>query len=95
MSGQGTIASIPPEARAALAQQRSDAAGLRHLTGSLGALATTGALIALQAPFWWLLLPLHGVILIFLFALEHEAPTRRRSPPAPSTKPSAMLAEPS
>ena len=52
---------------------RSDAAGLWHLAGHLGALAVTGVWIGLGLPFWPLVLPVHGIILTFLFTLEHEA----------------------
>lgn len=64
-------ASIPPEERARLAT-RADAPGLRHLAGHAGAILVTGALIAAQPPLWWLLLPVQGVLLVFLFTLEHE-----------------------
>ncbi len=69
--GAEAIAAIPPETRAALAE-RSDRAGLLHRAGHLGALAATGTPIALQVPLWGLLLPVHGVLLVFLFPLEHE-----------------------
>ena len=53
--------------------ERSDLKGLLHLAGHLAALGITGALIALGVPGWPLLLPLHGILLVFLFCLEHEA----------------------
>ena len=53
--------------------ERSDLKGLFHLAGHLAGLGTTGALIALGVPGWPLLLPLHGILLVFLFCLEHEA----------------------
>jgi fatty acid desaturase len=71
VSAAEVVAAIPPEERAALSR-RSDAAGLLHLAGHGGAILLTGAMIALQMPFWWLLLPVHGVLLIFLFTLAHE-----------------------
>lgn len=71
MSGVEAIASIPPEERARLAE-RSDGAGLLHLAGHGGAILLTGGLIAAQVPLWGLLLPVQGVLLVFLFTLEHE-----------------------
>ncbi|MDE0028152.1 MAG: fatty acid desaturase [Deltaproteobacteria bacterium] len=53
--------------------QRSDVKGLLHLSGHLGALGVTGSLIAFEAPGWPVLLPLHGILLVFLFCLQHEA----------------------
>ena len=69
------LATVPPEARAQLTA-RSDRAGLLHLAGHLGAIALVSAGIvvgkAAGAPFWWLLLPVQGVLLVFLFTLQHE-----------------------
>lgn len=65
------LASLAPEARARL-RERSDAAGLRHLAGHLGAIALVGSLIAARAPGWPLLLPVQGALLAFLFTLQHE-----------------------
>ena len=53
--------------------RRSDAAGLLHLAGHFGAIAACAVAIALRLPGWPLLLPIQGVLLIFLFTLEHEA----------------------
>ena len=52
---------------------RSDREGLAHLAGHLAALGSTGTLIALKAPGWPVLLPIHGILLVFLFCLQHEA----------------------
>ena len=52
---------------------RSNLKGLLHLAGHLAALGVTGSLIALKAPGWPVLLPLHGILLVFLFCLQHEA----------------------
>ncbi|MCB2128732.1 MAG: fatty acid desaturase [Rhodobacteraceae bacterium] len=65
------LASLGSADRAALTQ-RSDRAGLRHLALHLGLIAATTALIGLRAPFWPLFLPLHGILITFLFTLEHE-----------------------
>ncbi len=56
--------------------QRSNRKGLVRLAGHLAALGITGLPIALEAPGWPLLLPLHGVLLAFLFCLQHEATHR-------------------
>ena len=71
MTHDELIKSLPPATRDAL-MQRSDIAGLRHLAGHLGAIAVLGALIAARVPLWPLLLPLQGVLLVFLFTLQHE-----------------------
>ena len=65
------MAGLAPEARAALTA-RSDAKGLRHLAVHLGAICGCGTLIMLGAPFWGLILILQGVLIVFLFTLEHE-----------------------
>ncbi|MEZ5913800.1 MAG: fatty acid desaturase, partial [Paracoccaceae bacterium] len=73
--GPGHIAflqSLPAETRAALSERRNRA-GLVHLGGHGGAIACTAALIVAQVPGWWLLMPVQGVLLVFLFTLEHEA----------------------
>jgi fatty acid desaturase len=69
------LASVPPEAREALTRT-SDAAGLRHLAVHLGLIVICGGLIAAGVPGWWLLLPVQGVLLVFLFTLEHECTHR-------------------
>ena len=65
------LAQLPPEAKAQLTL-RSDRAGLVHLAGHWGAILVTGTLIATGAPFWPLLLPVQGILLVFLFTLQHE-----------------------
>jgi fatty acid desaturase len=69
------LATLPPPQRSDLTR-RSDAAGLRHLAGHLGMILLCGGLIAVQMPGWWLLLPVQGVMLVFLFTLAHEATHR-------------------
>ncbi len=71
MDHRSLIAEIPPEAKDKL-QQRSDFAGLKHLAIYLGALAATSTGIALQLPFWPLLILPQGLLLVFLFTLSHE-----------------------
>ena len=53
--------------------RRSDRRGLVHLAGHLAALGVTGSPIALEVPGWPVLLLPHGVLLVFLFCLQHEA----------------------
>lgn len=62
-----------PAATKARLTAKSDSAGLWHLAGHLAAIAICGGLIAARVPGWPLLLPVQGVLIIFLFTLEHEA----------------------
>jgi fatty acid desaturase len=55
---------------------RTNATGARHLCVHGGALALTGTLIARRSRGWPLLLPVHGVLLVFLFTLVHECTHR-------------------
>jgi fatty acid desaturase len=66
------VAALPAELRERMTA-RSDAAGLWHLAGHLGLILLVGALIAAGVPGWWALLPVQGVLIVFLFTLEHEA----------------------
>ena len=72
MDHKSWLAALPPEVKAELAL-RSDAAGLRHLALHFGLILACGAAIAVGVPGWWLLLPVQGVLIVFLFTLEHEA----------------------
>ena len=65
------VASLPAATRTRL-QQRSNAQGVLHLCSHLGAILLSGTLIYLRVPFWPAILPVHGVLLVFLFTLEHE-----------------------
>lgn len=65
------LRSLPHETRAALTE-RSDRRGLVQLAAHGGAVALFAALIALGVPGWWLLVPVQGVLIVFLFTLEHE-----------------------
>jgi fatty acid desaturase len=69
------VASLGREQRAALLC-RSDRLGAMQLAAHLGALAATGAAIALGVPFWPLLLVPHGILIIFLFTALHECSHR-------------------
>jgi fatty acid desaturase len=66
---------VPADRRKAMVA-KADGPGLRHLAAHLGAILFIGALIAIGVPGWWLLLPVQGVLIIFLFTLEHEATHR-------------------
>jgi fatty acid desaturase len=63
------VASLAPELRVELTTP-TDLAGLLHLAGHAGAILLVGVLIALG---WWALIPVQGVLIVFLFTLEHEA----------------------
>lgn len=65
------LRSLTPEARAALTA-RPRRAGLVHLAGHGGAILLLGGLIAAGVPGWPLLVPVQGVLIVFLFTLEHE-----------------------
>jgi fatty acid desaturase len=69
------LAALPPAVREAMVE-RSNGPGLRHLGLHLGAILALGGLIAAGVPGWWALLPVQGVLLVFLFTLEHEATHR-------------------
>lgn len=69
------LAGLPADLRQSMTE-RSDAPGLWHLAGHLGLIIAVGVLIAVGIPGWWALLPVQGVLIIFLFTLEHEATHR-------------------
>ncbi len=54
----------------------SDKAGLAHLAVHLLALCLTGTVIIWGGPLWWAALLPHGVLLVFLFTLQHEVSHR-------------------
>ena len=72
MDHKSFVAALPATVKTALTT-RSSRAGLWHLAGHAGIALALAALITLRLPGWWLLLPLQGVVLVFLFTLEHEA----------------------
>ncbi len=71
MDHRALIASIPPQEKDRL-QERSDIAGLRHLSLYVLMLLATSSGIAFQVPLWPLLLLPQGLLLVFLFTLSHE-----------------------
>ncbi len=69
------LAALPAAEKLALTA-RSDGAGLIHLAGHLGLILAVSAAIGAKVPAWPLLLPIQGVLLAFLFTLEHECTHR-------------------
>jgi fatty acid desaturase len=65
------LKALSAEEKAALTETE-DAAGLWRLAGHLGLILACGAPIAAKVPLWWVLLPVQGVLMVFLFTLEHE-----------------------
>jgi fatty acid desaturase len=72
MDHKAFVAALEPGVKAALTK-RKDGPGLRHLALHGGAILACGLWIALGWPLWWALLPVQGVLIVFLFTLEHEA----------------------
>ncbi|MBO9477663.1 fatty acid desaturase [Shimia sp. R11_0] len=68
---KAALAQLSPDRRAKL-QQRSDAAGLRHLGLYMAALLSAALWVGLQAPLWPLMLLPLGTLWVFLFTLCHE-----------------------
>ncbi|QIE54820.1 fatty acid desaturase [Pikeienuella piscinae] len=66
------LAALPPAARADFTERR-DEPGLLRLGLHLGAILILGAVIAAKPPWWGVLLPIQGVLIVFLFCLLHEA----------------------
>ena len=75
MDHKAFLSALPADLREAMTE-RSDGPGLWHLTGHLGAIVAVGGLIAAGVPGWWALLPVQGMLIVFLFTLEHEATHR-------------------
>lgn len=71
MDHKDYLKSLAPETRARLTA-KSDAAGLARLAAHLGLIALFGAVIAARPPLWPALLPIQGVLIAFLFTLQHE-----------------------
>ena len=75
MDHKAFLSALPADLREAMTE-RSDGPGLWHLTGHLGAIVAVGGLIAAGVPGWWALMPVQGMLIVFLFTLEHEATHR-------------------
>lgn len=72
MTHKEFLKSLSPQDKAALTE-RSTREGLRHLALHAGLIVLCGLLIAVQVPFWWLLILPQGILIAFLFTLQHEA----------------------
>ena len=71
MNHRSLIASLSSEQRSRLTR-KSDLRGLIHLALHWGGILALGWLIIERVPFWPLLMPAQGVLIIFLFTLLHE-----------------------
>ncbi|NRB05777.1 MAG: fatty acid desaturase [Rhodobacteraceae bacterium] len=65
------IAALPRDVKSTLTA-RSDRRGLGHMASYLGVLALSSWGIAAQVPFWGTLVPVQGILIVFLFTLSHE-----------------------
>ena len=65
------ITNLDPALRESLVE-RSDGPGLLRFSFHLGAILVLGILIALEMPFWFALLPVQGILIVFLFTTMHE-----------------------
>ena len=65
------ITNLDPALRESLVDRR-DGPGLLRLSFHLGAILVLGILIALDVPFWFALLPVQGILIVFLFTTMHE-----------------------
>lgn len=77
MDHRTLIRSLPPQLRADLTR-KSDRLGLLHLALHWGLIVLLGGLIAVQVPFWPVLMLPQGILIVFLFTLLHE--TSHRTP---------------
>ncbi|MEM7221896.1 MAG: fatty acid desaturase [Pseudomonadota bacterium] len=71
ISHQALVAALGADARKALTR-RSNWLGLRQLAGHWGAILLCGTLIAMKVPFWPVLLPVQGILIVFCFTALHE-----------------------
>jgi fatty acid desaturase len=65
------IANLEPALRRSLFE-RSDGPGLLRAGFHLGTILILGTMIALRVPFWFALLPVQGILVVFLFTTLHE-----------------------
>lgn len=72
MDHKAFAAQLPRETLAAL-NAPSDAPGLRNLAGHAGLIVLFGVWIAQGWPLWQAALMLQGIVICFLFTLQHEA----------------------
>lgn len=67
-----TFSGALPSATKRILLQPSTASGIIHLIGHMMILAVGAVWIANGWALWWMILPLHGIALVFLFTLQHE-----------------------
>lgn len=72
MDHKEAIAEIPADVRKQLIE-KSDWPGLLHAACHFGLIGGLGYLIALEVPYWYLLMLPQGILILFLFTLLHEA----------------------
>src|SRR5436190_12478635 len=65
------ITNLEPALRKSLIERR-DGPGLWRFGFHLGAILALGTMIALRVPLWFLLLPVQGILIVFLFTALHE-----------------------
>jgi len=82
MDHETFISSLPAEQSIRLSE-RTNRAGLINLAVHFGLIVVFGTLLAAKVAYWWMLLPVQGVLLCFLFTLEHE--TTHKTPFANQT----------
>ena len=75
MDHKAFLGAIPVEAREAMTRV-TNREGLWHLAAHFGLILGLGTLIGIGVPGWWALIPIQGVLIVFLFTLEHEATHR-------------------
>lgn len=66
------ITNLEPARRRSLIE-RSDGPGLLRFGFHLGAILVLGTLISLRVPYWFVLLPVQGILIVFLFTALHES----------------------
>ncbi len=79
---RGLVAALTAEQRRNLTET-SDSAGLVHLFTHVGLIVLIGGMILAGVPLWPLLLPVQGILIAFLFCVEHET-IHRTALPAPA-----------
>jgi fatty acid desaturase len=72
MDHKAFLSALPAETRAGLTR-RTDAPALWRLALHLGSVLACGMWIAAGWPLWWAIVPMQGVLIAFLFTVEHEA----------------------
>jgi hypothetical protein len=65
------IANLEPALRRSLIE-RSDGPGLLRAGFHLGTILILGTMIALRVPFWFALLPVQGILVVFVFKTLQE-----------------------